>query len=93
MIQKVKAATGDKIHIALDTISEKETQFIAIKTLAEGVPGKLLIILLPVEGISDVRKDVEVTCSSHISYQNPPTDERHPSPRSHNHILRLRHRL
>ena len=67
MIQKVKAATGDKIHIALDTISEKETQFIAIKTLAEGVPGRLLVILLPVEGISDVRKDVEVTCLSHIS--------------------------
>ena len=66
MIQKVKAATDDKIHIALDTISEKETQFIAIKTLAEGAPGKLLVILLPVEGISDVRKDVEVTCSSHI---------------------------
>ena len=55
------------MHIALDTISEKETQFIAIKTLAEGAPGRLLVILLPVEGISDVRKDVEVTCSSHIS--------------------------
>ena len=44
MIQKVKAATGDNIHIALDTISEKETKFIAIKTLAQGVPGKLLVI-------------------------------------------------
>ena len=67
MIQKVKAATVDNIHIALDTILQEETQFIAIKILAEGVPGKLLVILLPVEGISDVRKDVKVTCPSHIS--------------------------
>ena len=67
MIQKVKAATGDNIHIALDTISEKETKFIAINILAQGVPGELLVILLPAEGISDVREDVEVTCSSHIS--------------------------
>jgi len=63
MIQKVKAATGDKIHIALDTISEKETQFTTLKALAEDVPGKLLVILPPVEGIRDVRKDVEVGCS------------------------------
>ena len=70
MIQKIKAATGDKIHIALDTIAEKETQFTTINTLAEGAPGRLLVILLPVEGISDVRKDVEVGCSytfSHLS--------------------------
>jgi len=60
MIQKVKAATGDSIRIAIDTISEKETQFTAIKALAEGVLGRLLVILLPVEGISDIRKNVEV---------------------------------
>jgi len=60
MIQKVKAATGDNIHIAIDTISEKETQFTAIKALAEGVPGRLLVILPLVEGITDVRKDVDV---------------------------------
>ena len=63
MIQKVKAATGDSIRIAIDTISEKETQFTAIKALAEGVLGKLLVILPPAEGISDVRKNVEVGCS------------------------------
>jgi len=67
MIQKVKAATGDNIHIAIDTVSEKETQFTAIKALAEGVPGRLLVILPPVEGISDVREDVEVGCSSMFS--------------------------
>ena len=65
MIQKVKAATGDKIHVALDTISEEQTQFTAMKVLAEGVPGRLLIILQAAEGISDVRKEVEVICSSH----------------------------
>jgi len=68
MIQKVKAATGDKIHIALDTISEKETQFTTIKALAEDVPGKLLVILPQVEGLSDVRKDVEIGCSSTFPY-------------------------
>ena len=64
MIQNVKAATGDSIRIAIDTISTKETQFTAIKALTEGVPGRLLVILPLAEGISDVRKDVEVTCSS-----------------------------
>ena len=64
MIQKVKAATGDKIHIALDTISEKETQFTTLKALAEDVPAKLLVILPPVEGLHNVRKDVEIGCSS-----------------------------
>ena len=63
-MQKVKAATGDNIHIVIDTVSEKETQFTAIKALAEGVPGRLLVILPPAEGISDVRKDVKVGCPS-----------------------------
>jgi len=67
MIQKVKAATGDKIHIVLDTISEKETQFVAIKALVEGAPGRLLVILPLAEGISDVRNDVQVRCSSTFS--------------------------
>ena len=71
MIQKVKAATGDKIHVALDTISGKETQFTTIKTLAEGAPGRLLVILPLVEGISDVRKDVEVRCSSTLPHLSP----------------------
>ena len=68
MIQKIKAATGDKINIALDTVSEKETQFTAIKALAEDAPGRLLVILPPAEGIFDVRKDVEVGCSSTFPY-------------------------
>ena len=67
MIQKVKSATGDKIHVAIDTISEKETQFTAIKALAEGVPGRFLVILPPVEGILDVRQDVEILCLSTFS--------------------------
>lgn len=67
MIHKIKAATGDKIHIAIDTISEKETQLTTLKALAEDAPGRLLVILLPVEGISDIRKDVEVGCSSTFS--------------------------
>lgn len=68
MIQKIKVATSDKIHIALDTVSEKETQFTAIKALAEDAPGRLLVILPPAEGIFDVRKDVEVGCSSTFPY-------------------------
>jgi len=72
MIPKVKAATGDTIHVVIDTVSEKETQFTAIKALAEGAPGRLLVILPLVEGISDIRKDVEIICSSlfpHLPYQ------------------------
>lgn len=72
MIPKVKAATGDTIHVVIDTVSEKETQFTAIKALAEGTPGRLLVILPLVEGISDIRKDVEIICSSlvsHLPYQ------------------------
>jgi len=92
MIQKVKSATGDNIHIALDTISGEETQFTAIKALAEGVPGRLLVILPPAEGISGVRKDVEVKCSSPSHSPEPP-----PSPRqqlvnsfhSHGYIYRV----
>ena len=71
MVQKVKATTGDKIHVALDTISGEQTQFTAIKVLAEGVPGRLLVVLQAAEGISDVRKDVEVICWSpfpHLAY-------------------------
>lgn len=60
MIQKVKAATGDTIQVVIDTVSEKETQFTAIKALAEGAPGRLLVILPLVEGISDIRSDVQV---------------------------------
>jgi len=67
MIQKVKAATGDKIHIALDTISVKETQFTTIEALAEGVPGRLLVILPQAEGLSSIRTDVEIKCSSTFS--------------------------
>ena len=66
-IQKVKSATSDKVHIAIDTISEKETQFTTIRALAESAPGRLLVILPPVEGIFDARKDVEVLCSSTFS--------------------------
>lgn len=68
MIQKVKIATGDTIHVVIDTVSGKETQFTAIKALAEGVPGRLLVILPLVEGISDIRRDVEVMCSSPFSH-------------------------
>ena len=67
MIQKVKAAAGDSIRTVIDAISEKETQFTAIKALTEGVPGRLLVVLPAVEGISDVRKDVEVECSYTLS--------------------------
>ena len=67
MIQKVKTAAGDSIRTVIDTISEKETHFTAIKALTEGVPGRLLVVLPAVEGISDVRKDVEVECSYTLS--------------------------
>ena len=63
MIQKVKDAAGNKIHHALDTVSGNDTQFTAIKALAEDKAGKLTLLLPHAEGIQDVRKDVQVASS------------------------------
>ena len=64
MVQKIKDVAGNKISHVLDAISENDTQFASVKVLAEDKPGKVIIVLPHVEGIQDVRKDVQVTSPS-----------------------------
>jgi len=61
MLQKVKDAAGNKISHVLDTVSGSDTQPTSVKVLAEDKPGKLVIVLPHVDGVQDIRKDVQVT--------------------------------
>ena len=71
MIKKVKDAAGNKISHVFDTIAGKDTQHAAVKVLAEDKPGKVVTVLPLVEGIKDVRKDVEVTSPSSRILKSP----------------------
>jgi len=64
MVQKVKDAAGNKISHVLDTVAGNDTQFTSVKILAEDKPGKVVIVLPHIEGVQDVRKDVQVTSPS-----------------------------
>jgi hypothetical protein len=63
VIQKVKGAAGNKITHVLDAVAGNDTQVASVKVIAEGKPGKVTIVLPHVEGVHDVRKDVQVTSS------------------------------
>jgi hypothetical protein len=65
MIKKVKGAAGNKIYHVLDTVAVGDTQFTSVKVLAEDKPGKVVTLLPLAEGVQDVRKDSQVTSSSH----------------------------
>ena len=77
MIQKVKGIAGNKITHVFDTIAGKDTQFASVKVLAEDRPGKVVIVLPHVEGVQDVRKDVQVTSSSTLPSPNHPPNRNH----------------
>ncbi|KAI0796242.1 GroES-like protein [Irpex lacteus] len=62
VISKVKAVTGDTLHIGFDTISAKESQILSVKMYAPG-PGKLHVILYPDSEAQKLREDVEFTVS------------------------------
>lgn len=66
VVDKLKKGTGDKIHVAVDTISEPDTQATTVRVLAENKPGKLIIVLAPSEEARNIRKDVEVTGTSFL---------------------------
>lgn len=61
VIKKIKDATGNSISHVFDTVAGNDTQLTAVKVLAEDKPGKVVAVLPLVEGIQDVRKDVQVT--------------------------------
>ena len=62
MIQKLKGATGDSIHLALDAISLHETQAFTVRVLAEGTKGQIVILNRTTDEVKAIRKDVDVIC-------------------------------
>jgi len=60
VVQKVKDAAGNKISHVLDAVSGNDTQFSSVNILAEGKPGRVVIVLPYAEGVQDVRKDVKI---------------------------------
>jgi len=60
VVGKLKKETGDKIHIAVDTISETDTQATTVRVLAENKPGKVVVILPPSAEARAIRKDVDI---------------------------------
>ena len=61
VVQKVKDAAGNKISHVLDAVAGKETQFSSVKILAEGKPGKVVVVLPYAEGVQEIRKDVQIS--------------------------------
>lgn len=58
VVQKIKEATKNTIHIGLDTISEANTLALSMEVFGEG-PGKLVVIL-PVRPKAQAREDIEI---------------------------------
>jgi len=61
MIQKVKNVAGNNITHVFDAISTSDTQFTAVKVLAEDKPGKVVLVSPHAEGVNDIRKEVQIT--------------------------------
>lgn len=59
VVKKIKEATGDSIHKALDAISEASSQKITIEAFAPG-PGKIVTILPPKDEARALRQDVTI---------------------------------
>lgn len=60
VVKKLKEATGNDIHLALDTISLDETLTFTIRVLAEGTQGRVAILGFVSDEVKTLRKDVEV---------------------------------
>jgi len=63
-VDKLKKGAGDKISLAVDTISETGTQATTVRVLAENKPGKIIVILRPSEEARSIRKDVDIIGTS-----------------------------
>ncbi|KAI0093485.1 zinc-binding oxidoreductase ToxD [Irpex rosettiformis] len=63
VVDKIKAVTGNTIHLALDTISSLDSQTLTINSLAPG-PGKLQLMMPPVDTISKLRQDITIAMSN-----------------------------
>ena len=62
MIRKLKEATGDSIHLALDAISLHETQAFTVRVLVEGTKGRIVILNRTTDEVKAIRKDVDIIC-------------------------------
>ncbi|KAG8709048.1 hypothetical protein FRC09_000899 [Ceratobasidium sp. 395] len=64
VVEKIQNATGNTLKFAFDTISEGESQFICVKSLApasEGTtPGKVVVVLAPNKEAVALRSDVVI---------------------------------
>ncbi|KAI0337936.1 GroES-like protein [Trametopsis cervina] len=59
VVEKIKAATKNSLHLALDTISSAETQSLVVRSLADG-PGKIIVLQKPEEEAIKLRSDVTI---------------------------------
>ena len=64
-MKKLKEATGDSIHTALDAISLRETCAFTVGVLEEGTKGRVIVLLPITSEIQITRKDVDITCTLH----------------------------
>ena len=71
-MDKLKKGAGDKIHLAVDTISEPGTQATTVRVLAVNKPGKITVILPPSEEARKIRKDVDIIGTSLPSFLEIP---------------------
>jgi len=60
VVDKLKKGAGDKINLAIDTISEPDTQATTVRVLAGNEPGRVVVILRPSEEARNIRKDVDI---------------------------------
>jgi len=60
VIKKLKEATGDSIHLALDAISLHETHAFTVRVLAEGTKGRVIILSSTTDEVKAIRKDVDI---------------------------------
>ena len=58
VLNQIKHATGDSIKLAFDTIAEKNTQELSVRTISPS-GGKVVTVLLP-EQDAKVRDNVEI---------------------------------
>lgn len=63
VIEKLKEATGDGIHLALDAISIHETHAFTVRVLALGVKGRVVTLSPTTDQVKAMRKDVEIICT------------------------------
>jgi NADPH:quinone reductase-like Zn-dependent oxidoreductase len=62
VVAQIKAATGDAVAFAIDTVSMEDTQQTAIQAIG-GQGGELLVLLAPFDSAAKLRPDVKIKCN------------------------------